>query len=190
MNNIEEIYEIQSKPEASGGIEKYEDFDKCLQLSFRNYKGEYLSKETIEPIIIRSDLYIEPSYCPVTYCAHMFRDCINLKEMLWKPQPTDNFLIDAQYMFSGCANITRIDLTWMNFNISKSINLTSMFANCTKLEYVDLRTFPLDKTSNLTITNMFQKVPINCKVIVKNEACKNKLVSTFGLTNVDIIPDN
>ena len=54
-------------------------------------------------------------------------------------------MTDAGYMFSGCSNLSEIDLS--GFDTSNVISMTYMFANCNNLSNLDLSTFD---TSNVT----------------------------------------
>ena len=73
---------------------------------------------------------------------------------------TDNFVIliwnsninDCHSMFSGCSQITEIDLS--NFNSSEITSISSMFEGCTKLQYINFTNFGTSKVINMADTFM------------------------------------
>ena len=72
----------------------------------------------------------------ITSTSNMFSGCVNITEI-----DLSNFdassVIDMNSMFSGCSSLTSLDLS--NFDASKVENMNRIFSKCEKLEYVNLK---------------------------------------------------
>lgn len=145
----------------------------------------------------------------ITSFNNCFYECENLIEADFSNISFNSTLgISFQYMFFGCTNLTKIDLS--SINTTGSVNLQGAFTNCTNLKEIDLsnlnastrlyNTFDnctslekidisnLDLTTNVSAyTHPFDNVPTNCLILVKNQASKEWLeakIPTF--TNIQI----
>ena len=58
------------------------------------------------------------------------------------------------YMFSGCSNLTTLDLS--NFDTSNTLNMKNMFTNCNSLISLNLSHFNVSLINNTE--NMFKDV--------------------------------
>lgn len=84
----------------------------------------------------------------------MFRGCSALSTITFG----DNFQLpvceQTQQMFSGCSNLTRLDLSCMQGSNDNLWNPQSMFLNCTSLQYVNIENLNLNNAE--LIYYMFQ----------------------------------
>ncbi len=84
-------------------------------------------------------------------CSSMFRRLRNLSEMDIKDvlhyTNSDN-VTNLAYLFSGCNNITDIDMT--DFNTSIVTDMSYIFNECTALAQLDISTFNTEKVENFT----------------------------------------
>ena len=59
-----------------------------------------------------------------------------------------NYLIDCSYMFSGCENLIKIDLT--NFNTKYVAKMNWMFYGCINVEYINLFNFKTENVNDMS----------------------------------------
>lgn len=84
--------------------------------------------------------------------------------------------------FYGCSKLKTINLS--NMDTSNMASMNGTFTGCTSLELLDIRKF--DFSGITTILNMFVNVPVNCKIIVKDDTVRNWILTNqrSDFTNV------
>lgn len=89
-------------------------------------------------------------------------------------------------MFHRCSNLEEVDLS--NITTTANVQAQYMFTNCLNLKKIDIRNWQINKiTSSGNYAEMFTNVPIDCEIIVKDTNCVNWIKarkSTF--TNVHV----
>ena len=105
-----------------------------------------------------------------TSCRQWFYQLTNLTSITGLNYLNTSECTSMRAMFSGCTNLTSIDLS--KFNTEKVSNMSSMFYGCEKLTSIDLSKFNTAKVT--TMAYMFQ----NCKSIVLSD------VRSFNISKV------
>ena len=83
-------------------------------------------------------------------CHRMFSGCSNITSIDLSEFDTAN-AINMSYMFDGCKSLTSLDLS--NFNTSNATSMRCMFFNCSSLTSLDLSNFNTSKVTDMS--NMF-----------------------------------
>ena len=125
-----------------------------------------------------------------TSCTYMFYNC--KASSLPKLKGTEQ-VVNTSNMFSGCNNITKLDLS--KYTFGTITNASSMFASCQKLAVLDISTLDLTDLASGKYTNIFSGTGYNCVVkdgayssgvpyiYVKNTAMQNWVLNTSGAPN-------
>lgn len=124
----------------------------------------------------------------VTSMSNMFYYCQSLESVDVSNFDTSN-VTNMDGMFYNCSSLTSLDLS--NFVSSPSISIRQMFYNCRKLSRIDMRSFAF---TNMTNSNkwsgMLSSVPVNCLIIVKDNAEKEWFNTNFSAyTNVKTVEE-
>lgn len=92
----------------------------------------------------------------ITYLWDMFEGCSNLKSVEFSGYSSDNVDRGSTFgsMFSGCSELTNIDLS--SFNVDNPISLKEMFKGCSKLISLDISNFNLAKAYQNSYTSYKQ----------------------------------
>lgn len=187
---------------------------------FTNYSGEGMFQgcsnvETIDLSTIK--LISETDY--IGQFNNMFKDCTSLTTIIGlETLGEDIHISDANNylaeMFEGCTSLETINMSnWQNCTIGGSIglmchncsslknanlqsingdvrNLNHTFEGCSSLETLDLRNANLSTVPSYGWSNSFTDVPLNCEIIVKDQASKEAILSHFpNLTNVKLVSE-
>lgn len=96
----------------------------CYQMFYRISPGNI--KQLVSINMTDTKLDSSTSY------KDMFRDCSNLKTVIFSPKSSDRVsAIDCTEMFNGCSSLTSVDFT--EWDKSKVSSISYMFKNCTGL---------------------------------------------------------
>lgn len=123
----------------------------------------------------------------VTTMISAFYNCSNLKTVKF-----DNvsfyYLNNMQSMFENCTSLVEVDMSGCTYLGKASVTLQNCFHNCTSLNKIDMRTFEL--TNAVNYYQAFAGVPADCLIIVKDDACKAKVLTMRSdLTNVKTVAE-
>ena len=130
----------------------------------REIKGSYINENENE-IKEKCEIKINGKIIPFSYFYKFESKGKNIIEYTFK-----NALTNANFLFSGCKYLKKINLS--NFNTMNITNMREMFSWCKNLEYLDLSSF---NTENVTdMESMFN----GCKSLKKIN------LSSFNTENV------
>lgn len=118
-------------------------FDGCDNLSDLTYSG----------LTINSD---------VADASNCFQDCSKLTTVPDLFNGAQTGLTNLYYMFSGCFNMTTIDLSSWKFG--QVINMTGMFSGCTNVQTIDISGID---TSQMTSTSGMDYMCSSCPALVR-----------------------
>ena len=150
---------------------------------------------------------------------NMFKDCTSLTTIIGLETLGEDINISdgnnyVAYMFEGCTSLETINMSnWQNCTIGGNImfichncsslknanlqsingdvtNLNQAFGGCSSLKTLDLRNANLSTVVSYGWSNSFTDVPLNCEIIVKDQASKEAILSHFpNLTNVKLVSE-
>ena len=103
---------------------------------------------SVKKVVVKANISYEPIYTPPYYYDTIIpRSTIKAS---FKGSNTSN-LTDMKWMFSGCTDITSLDVS--NFNTSNVTLMGSMFSGCSGLTSLDVSNFDTSKVTDMN--NMF-----------------------------------
>lgn len=108
----------------------------------------------------------------VSMMLMMFTGCNSLTSLDVSNFDTTN-VINMQSMFMACKSLVDLDLS--SFNTKKASNMSQMFQNCTSLRNLNISNFDFSSLSSGSC--IFNIMPDDAKVVVKNEAVMNTILS-------------
>lgn len=112
--------------------------------------------------------------------AEFFYGCSKLKSVRFFE---GKYLYYAYSAFQGCSSLERVESIIFGTYI---YNINDLFNGCTSLKYINFKDTDLTRASYYT--NMFVGVPLDCEIIVKDEANKQFVLERQpGFTNVKVV---
>ncbi|MEE0653161.1 MAG: BspA family leucine-rich repeat surface protein, partial [Segatella copri] len=151
----------QKAASSSKYIATYESSTQTL--TFKQFVGETLPKNSAWVIEKKSVAFINKNigngtivhivfdksfstYTP-TSLSRFFKDLPKLETITGLEYLNTEKVTDMSYMFSGCTNLTSLDVT--KFNTANVTNMSDMFRNCSALTSLDVSKF-----NTVNVTNM------------------------------------
>ena len=177
----------QKAASSSKYIATYESSTQTL--TFKKFVGETLPKNSAWVIEKKSVAFINKNigngtivhivfdksfstYTP-TSLSRFFKDLPKLETITGLEYLNTEKVTDMSYMFSGCTNLTSLDVT--NFNTEKVTYMVYMFSGCSNLTSLDVTKF---NTANVTnMSDMFR----NCSALTSLDVSK---FNTVNVTNM------
>lgn len=183
-----------------------------------SYEGMFQGCSNVETIDL-STIKLISGTNHIGQFNNMFKDCTSLTTIIGLETLGEDINIsDANNylagMFEGCTSLETINMSnWQNCTIGGSIglmclncsslknanlqsingdvrNLSQTFRGCSSLETLDLRNANLSTVASYGWGNSFTDVPLNCEIIVKDQASKEAILSHFpNLTNVKLVSE-
>ena len=107
-----------------------------------------------------------------TTCYSWFSGMLNLTSVTGINYLNTSKVVNMEYMFNNCKNLTFLDLNWAHFTTDNVELMSCMFANCSGLKNLDIRNFNTAKVTSMH--QMFSK----CSALSKLD------ISSFNTSNV------
>ena len=162
----------QKAASSSKYIATYESSTQTL--TFKKFVGETLPKNSAWVIEKKSVAFINKNigngtivhivfdksfstYTP-TSLSRFFKDLPKLETITGLEYLNTEKVTDMSYMFSGCTNLTSLDVT--KFNTANVTNMSDMFRNCSALTSLDVSKF-----NTVNVTNMGRMFS-NCSALI------------------------
>ncbi|MEH2871073.1 BspA family leucine-rich repeat surface protein [Segatella copri] len=162
----------QKAASSSKYIATYESSTQTL--TFKKNVGETLPKNSAWVIEKKSVAFINKNigngtivhivfdksfstYTP-TSLSRFFKDLPKLETITGLEYLNTEKVTDMSYMFSGCTNLTSLDVT--KFNTANVTNMSDMFGNCSALTSLDVSKF-----NTVNVTNM-GRMFYNCSALI------------------------